>query len=145
MGDLTDHYSTVELTCRDWCGYGSKKEHYGTAWLDFLEIRRTILDRPSKPTSGKRCEARNTAEGGVEDSAHERDALDEQTIGGQARWEAVLATVLAAAVQDGLLMMASARRVYDGLRYARVGVGIAKTFHHVDRDRVKPRPAVWKY
>jgi hypothetical protein len=147
MPQVTDHYSTDELTCRDGCGYGDDPADYGESWKTYLSIRRRLLNRPSVPTSGKRCEDHNEAEGGVPDSAHLRDALDEKTDGGHQRFEAILATVLAAAVQDGLMLFATARRVMEGLRYARLGVGIAKTFHHVDRDPVRraDHPSAWKY
>ena len=145
MGNLTSHYSTAEFECRCGCGLGSDPEHYEPTWLEFLELRRRILDRPSVVNSGFRCAAHNAAVGGVDDSAHLRGAVDERVEGGWMRWESLLATVLAFCVDEGGLEEAEARRIYELMRSRGGGVGVAKTFIHVDRDPIKPRPSCWSY
>jgi len=145
MGNLTDHYSTDELACKCGCGLGMLPGHYEPTWLEFLELRRCILDRPSVITSGFRCEAHNAAVGGVNNSAHLRGAVDERVEGGWMRWEAVLASVLAFCVTDGEMDEDEAHRLYGRMRSRGGGVGVAKTFVHVDRDLVKPRPSLWSY
>jgi zinc D-Ala-D-Ala carboxypeptidase len=104
MGDLTEHYSLAELACKCGCGYGTRASDYDPEWLEFIELRRRILARPSAPTSGKRCPSHNAAVGGVPDSAHERDAMDERIEGGWQRFEAIAATILAMLVAEGDLL-----------------------------------------
>jgi hypothetical protein len=145
MGDLTEHYSLDELECKCGCGLGSVPEDYPKEFLELIETRRRILDRPSVPTSGFRCPTHNENEGGVPDSAHTRGALDERVEGGWMRWEAVLASVLAFCVLEGEIPADEARRLYGRMRMKGGGVGVAKTFVHVDADSVKPRPSCWSY
>ena len=145
MGNLTDHYSTGELECRCGCGLGSRVEDYDPAWLEFIELRRRILNRPSAITSGFRCELHNAAVGGVDDSAHLRGAIDEWVNGGWMRWEAALATVLAFCVADGEMEEAEAQRLCACIGSRGGGLGVAKTFIHLDRDRIKRRPSCWSY
>ena len=145
MGDLTDHYSTAELECRCGCGLGSELGHYEPTWLEFLELRRRILNRPSTITSGFRCEAHNAAVGGVDDSAHLRGAIDERVDGGWMRWESMLATVLAFCVAEGEMEELEAQRLSACMGSRGGGVGGAKTFVQIDRDPIKPRPSCWSY
>ena len=89
-----------------------------------LEHIRSALGRPVTITSGIRCEDHNAAVGGKENSAHLRGmAADFAVSGGLDRRLAVDAAV--------------------GLGMA--GIGVAKTFVHVDLDWVLPRPSVWGY
>ena len=145
MGNLTEHYSTDELRCQCGCGLGEEPGHYEPSWLEFLELRRRILNRPSVITSGFRCKRHNQAVGGVDNSAHLRGAVDERVEGGWMRWESLLATVLAFCVDEGEMEETEAARIYGRMRFHGGGIGVAKTFVHVDRDPVKPRPSCWSY
>jgi hypothetical protein len=145
MGNLTEHYDTSELECRCGCGLGADPADYDSDWIAVLSLRRRILDRPSVITSGFRCPLHNAAVGGVDDSAHLRGAIDERVTSGRSRWEAVLASVLAFCVDEGELGIGDAHRIYNKLRSSAGGIGIAKTFVHVDYDTKKPRPSCWSY
>lgn len=145
MGDLSPHFDTSEGACKDGCGYGSHAMDYDVDWLTYLEDVRDIYGRPLVPNSWKRCPARNTAEGGVDDSEHLREATDFRVSSGRERYELLIAAVVAAIKQThaipGLDWRAVAREVASVLR----GVGIARTFVHLDPGRVKPRPSAWGY
>jgi uncharacterized protein YcbK (DUF882 family) len=123
MGDLSDHFSKSEFKCSCGCGYGTREGDVSEALLDLLERMREEYG-PIRLTSGCRCAQHNAAVGGVPNSAHTRGtAADIFCFGGRTRRELVdLAVVCDAA-----------------------GIGVAKTFVHVDVDDVLSRPSAWSY
>lgn len=121
---LSEHFETDEFDCRCGCGFGHREGDVSAALIDALEEMRSIIGRPIKIASGCRCNEYNREVGGVDNSAHTRgSAADLVVYGGEDRF-----LVVGAAYQVGML-----------------GVGVAKSFVHVDVDIVLPRPAAWVY
>jgi hypothetical protein len=143
---LTDHFTDTELECRDGCGYGRQAADYAPGFLDYLEVLRTIYGRPIYPTSGARCTDHNRAVGGRPQSAHTRaGALDISADNGYDRHGLAVAHILAVAVTLGRLELADAVTLAEELAHHGGGLGIAKTFVHVDTDHQLPRPSSWGY
>jgi hypothetical protein len=146
---LTEHFSAGppdRLACQDDCGFGSVREDYAPGFLDFLETLRLIYGRPIHPTSGARCVSHNRAVGGVNRSAHTRAAAgDLSASNGFDRHGLLVASVLAAAVLAGRMELADAISIAAELAAHAGGIGLAKTFVHVDNDVQLPRPSAWGY
>lgn len=120
MGDLSPHFSRWEFACKCGCG----KDDVSMELVNGLEAIRTIIDRPLHITSGLRCANHNAAVGGVPNSAHLRGtAADVAVSGGSNRHEFV----------------------WTALDVGMRGIGVAKTFIHVDVDVEVPRPSMWSY
>jgi hypothetical protein len=146
MTQLTEHFTTDELECRDECGFGSTPDDYADGFLEFLETLRLIFGRPIHPTSGARCVTHNAAVGGVNSSAHTRaGAGDLAASNGYDRHGILVAYVLALAVIRGKIDLAQAIEIAAELAGHGGGIGIAKTFVHVDNDVHLPRPSAWGY
>ena len=129
MGDLSTNFSMDEFACRDGCGLGTEQEHYDVyGWpqmIDDLETIRSSLGVPIFIESGLRCEAHNRSEGGVDNSAHMRCAVD---------------------VRLGYFRGPNKYHLVKcAFELGFTGIGLAKTFAHLDRDTVKARPAIWIY
>lgn len=123
MGNLSPHFDSSEFACSCGCGYGTREGDVSEALLDLLECMREEYG-PIRLTSGCRCAQHNAAVGGVANSAHTRGtAADIFCSGGRTRRELVDLAVVCAAD----------------------GIGVAKTFVHVDCDSVLPRPSAWSY
>ena len=146
MTQLTAHFTTDELACRDGCGFGISADDYATGFLDFLETVRLIYGRPIHPNSGARCIDHNRAVGGVSLSAHTRAAAGDLGVeNGYDRAGLVVASVLARLVLRGRMELDQAIELAAELAATGGGLGIAKTFIHVDTDVHLPRPSVWSY
>jgi len=121
---LSDHFTTDEFACRCGCGFGHREGDVSLALIDTLEEIRELIGRPIKIASGCRCEEHNRDCGGVENSAHLRGAAADIVVyGGEDRY-----LVIGAAYEVGAF-----------------GIGVARSFVHVDVDVVLPRPAAWTY
>lgn len=144
-------YTIAELACRCLnpdCGAGASRSDWRATTLEFLEIRRRIIGRPSNPTSGFRCTDHNRESGGVSNSAHKRGALDERATNGRERFESVFASFLTWLVLNEFLDELDA---IDALETATngegtpLGIGVARGFVHTDDDLELIRPALWIY
>lgn len=113
------HFTPQELACR--CGGRGCRGAYwhDAAFLDALEALRKEMGRPLKINSGHRCAIWNAVVGGVPGSQHRRIAVD-----------------IALKGHDGRALVAAAERC------GFTGIGIAKTFIHLDR---RETPARWTY
>lgn len=123
---LRENFYVREFVCKCGCGFGLELEHYDQDFLDFVQRVRDRISRPLFINSGLRCVAHNKAEGGVEFSAHTRAlACDFKVSGSYERHELVKA----------------------GLAEDALGIGVAKTFIHLDTDGsgLLVRPGVWSY
>jgi hypothetical protein len=150
MGDLSPHFDASEFACGCGCGFGTRPGDVQPGLLEHLEAMRTMLGRGIAigHDGGCRCEAQNKIAGGVPNSAHTHGgAADVETIGGLARYEVIVAAVVAAIEKThnipGLDFVAVCREVRNTLR----GLGIGTNFVHVETDvrSTAPRPAVWGY
>ena len=124
MGDLSEHFSKSEAACSCGCGYGTRDGDVKPEILDLLERMREEYGRPMHINSWCRCAQHNAAVGGVHNSAHTRGtAADIRCTSG-----------------------ANRRKLMDlaVMSYAS-GIGIARTFVHVDVCDVLPRPSAWSY
>jgi len=121
---LSEHFSAGEFACDCGCGHGRGDDDVSEDLLDLLEDIREDLGKPMRVTSGCRCAAHNADVGGVPNSAHTRGtACDIYCVGGLNR-----------------------RRLVDlAVRHGAAGIGVAKTFIHLDCCDVLPRPAIWSY
>ena len=123
MGDLSTHFSASEFACSCGCGYGTRPGDVSTELLHLLESMRDEYG-PIRINSGCRCTSWNNSVHGAARSAHCRGmAADIHCAGGTNR-----------------------RKLMDlaVMNYA-AGIGIAKTFVHVDVCDVLPRPSAWSY
>lgn len=113
------HFSAQELACR--CGgRGCNHAYWHDAeFLDALEALRAQVGRPLKINSGHRCAIWNSVVGGAPASRHRRIAVD-----------------IALKGHDRRALVEAAERL------GFTGIGIAKTFLHLDR---RETPARWTY
>jgi uncharacterized protein YcbK (DUF882 family) len=124
MGDLSEHFSKAEFSCRCGCGYGTRDGDVSSELIHILEAIREDYGRPMIINSGCRCPDYNSAVGGVPNSAHTRGtAADVHVAGGYNRRKLVDLAVMNFAS----------------------GIGVANTFVHIDVDDVLPRPSIWSY
>jgi len=68
MGDLSEHFSRSEFTCKCGCGFDT----VDAATLDILEDIRRHFNAPVTVTSGCRCVTYNKTVGGKKNSQHLR-------------------------------------------------------------------------
>ena len=116
---LTRNFTDDEFKC-PCCG----KEEMSGEFVIWLQFAREIADVPFRINSGWRCQKRNRAVGGVENSSHlTGHAADIQAADSQKRFVIVCA-----------LREAGFQRI-----------GLAKTFIHVDDDTDKPQHVIWLY
>ena len=124
MGDLSTHFSASEFECSCGCKYGTRPGDVSIELLHLLELIREEYGMPMHITSGCRCAVWNAHVGGVANSAHTRGtAADISCSGGTNRRKLMDLAVMS---------------------YAS-GIGIARTFVHVDVCDVLPRPSAWSY
>ena len=110
MGDLSEHFSASEFACSCGCGYGTRPGDVSEDLIWLLENIRGEYG-PIRVNSGCRCAAYNASIGGVANSAHTiGQAADIGVSGGKRRRLVVNLAVL----------------------YGASGLGVAKTFIHVD-------------
>lgn len=126
MGDLSEHFSRSEFSCKCSCGF----DDVSPELIYLLESIREEYGKPMHINSGCRCIAHNIAEGGMNKpeegrvSAHTRGtAADIRVSGGADRRKLV---------DLGVMLFAS-------------GIGVARTFVHFDVCDVLPRPSLWPY
>ena len=123
MGDLSDHFSSSEFECKCGCGFDSVDPEL----IVLLEKIRGFVGGPVRINSGCRCESHNNSVGGAKHSVHKLgQAADIRVEGGWHRRR-----VLDAAVACGA-----------------EGIGVARTFIHVDVHEGSPevaRPSAWSY
>jgi uncharacterized protein YcbK (DUF882 family) len=120
MGDLSEHFSRSEFSCKCGCGFND----VSLELIHLLESIREEYDKPMRITSGCRCPDYNASVGGVSNSAHTRGtAADIRVSGGADRRRLV---------DCGVMLWAS-------------GIGVARTFIHFDVCDVLPRPSLWSY
>lgn len=127
MGDLSDHFSRSEFACKCGCGFGLNDGDVHPGLVVLLEHIRARVGGPVRLNSGCRCEDHNKAEGGAKHSTHMLgQAADIRVEGGWHR-----------------------RVVLDAAIFEQAeGVGLAKTFVHVDVHPGSPevgRPSAWSY
>lgn len=144
---ISAHFTTDESSCSCGCGFGSRPSHVSAELLVELELMRAALARPVYVSSWCRCPTHNQNVGGVENSAHTRgSAADIRCHGGTERAELVFAAILARLVRLEILQASEARAAFLLMTADPTGLGVARSFVHVDRDReLVPRPAVWSY
>lgn len=113
------HFTPAELACR--CGgRGCRGAYWHDAeFLDALEALRREMRRPLKINSGHRCAIWNAVVGGVPKSEHRQIAVD-----------------IAFQKHDRSALVEAAERL------GFTGIGIARTFLHLDR---RETPARWIY
>ena len=113
------NFTPRELACR--CGgrFCAGAYWHDTDFLDALEALRAMMGRPLVVNSGHRCEGWNAAVGGAAQSMHLTIAVD-----------------LALAGHDRFALLNAAEQL------GFTGVGLAKSFIHLDRRAV---PARWYY
>lgn len=113
------HFRPDELACQ--CGgRGCRGAYWHDAdFLDALEALRKEMGRPLRINSGHRCAIWNAVVGGVPNSQHRRIAVD-----------------IAFQKHDRRAMVEAAERLCF------TGIGIAKSFLHLDR---RETPARWTY
>jgi uncharacterized protein YcbK (DUF882 family) len=124
MGDLSAHFSTSEFACKCGCGFGTRRGDVSPELLHLLEQIRSEYGRPLVVTSGCRCPTYNEAVGGVKSSAHMRGKAADISVSGGANRRKL--------VDLAVMNFAS-------------GIGVAKTFVHLDVDHDLPRPSLWSY
>jgi uncharacterized protein YcbK (DUF882 family) len=124
MGDLSTNFSASEFACKCGCEYGTRDGDVSPELLCLLEHIREEYGKPIYLTSGCRCAMWNASVGGVHNSAHTRGtAADIHCTSGSNRRKLMDLAVMS---------------------YAS-GIGIARTFVHVDVDDVLLRPSAWSY
>ena len=124
MGDLSPHFDSSEFACKCGCGYGLGENDVSEDLIRILENMRDMIGGPIVINSGCRCVEHNNEVGGVPNSAHTRGlAADISVSSGWQRYQVVDAAFACGAM----------------------GVGVDKTFVHVDVDTVLPRPSAWSY
>lgn len=121
MGDLTDHFSRKEFTCK--CGCGLNR--IDRALVDRLESARRLYGKPMVVTSGTRCETHNnTFTTAVLDSSHlYGKAADLWCPDSRTRYELLMA-----------LFTVGFQRIGQGRNYV-----------HVDIDYTKDQDVCWLY
>jgi uncharacterized protein YcbK (DUF882 family) len=125
MGDLSEHFSRVEFSCRCGCGFDTPDP----ALVDLLEAVRSIFGRRMVVLSGCRCAAHNRAVGGAVQSQHLLGRAADIFVGSTGERYSLVAALLQAGAS---------------------GVGVAKGFVHGDVGHEEPelgiiRPALWTY
>ena len=118
---MSEHFSKIECACKCGCGFDT----VDPGLYDLLETIRLLAgNKPLVLTSVCRCKEHNKNVGGVPDSPHTRGtAADIAVNGGKRRRQ-----ILDAAVHAGA-----------------AGIGLHKSYVHVDCDHSSARPAAWGY
>jgi hypothetical protein len=133
MGDLSDHFSRVEFSCRCGCGFDTVDPRL----IALLERARAIFGRRMVVLSGCRCKQHNKDEGGAHLSQH---MGLENGVPTACRAADIL-------VNSTIERHALVRAFLDS---GATGVGVAKSFVHGDCGLADPglgivRPALWTY
>lgn len=116
MGDLSEHFSRHEFECQCGCGFDSVDSELITV----LERIRNKYEQPVTITSGCRCNEHNNTVGGSDNSQHTKGKAADFKVG-------TMPTEIIA-------------RVLDTLYPNKYGIGIYKTWVHVD---VRVEKARW--
>ena len=116
---LTTHFKRSELVCKCGCDI----EQMDGDFMELLERMRRQLHRPLYISSGFRCHQHNDRSGGVKNSYHTQGrAVDLLYEGSQERYQ-----IVGMAITLGFS-----------------GVGIDKSFIHVDNRKASPKK-LWLY
>ena len=110
--NLSTNFKSSEFTCHCGCGQSDVSKDL----IDLLEDIRTIVNKPVKILSGRRCPKHNTECGGKTHSQHLLGNAADITVDGLSPKQ--LATIIEA-------------------KFKPAGMGVYKTFVHVD---VRPGP-----
>ena len=117
---LSEHFSSSEFRCRCGCGL----EEVDAGLLTVLEAVRNATGLPVIINSGRRCNGHNREVGGKPNSAHLRGTAADVSVRDAGHRFALVAAAITAGAN---------------------GVGVGKTFVHIDVDADLPRPAIWGY
>ena len=109
MGDLSINFSRKEFACNCGCGFDTVSEKLVKA----LQTLRDIVGKPIIITSACRCEKQNKNVGGKKDSQHLLGTAADIQVDG-------MSTLRLATLADTIPV------------FAKGGVGLYKTFVHVD-------------
>lgn len=143
---LSANFTTDEGRCRCGCGLGADAAEYPPEVVNLVQGMRDIKGGPLWVNSWFRCQRHNAAVGGVESSAHTRGtAVDLGVRFAPDRYDLILLAVLSALAQQVDLPQERWRALFYTTRAVLKGVGIAKSYVHVDTDSICPRPAAWGY
>ena len=119
MADEGRYYKRKELECPCGCGQCNMDDMF----LERLDMLRYRYNHPITLNSAYRCEKHNVSVGGVPNSAHTKGlAVD----------------IKANSQQKHKLMRCAFELGFQG-------IGVAKSFLHLDDETKEPRPNVWKY
>ena len=124
MGDITEHFSFSEFSCKcpSECNMKDGRK-ISLELVQNIEVIRGVIESPMVITSGLRCKEWNKLEGGRDNSSHLKGlAIDIQCIDSRHR-----------------------RKLIDLARHLFFRMGIAKTFIHVDMDTSKAQDITWVY
>ena len=119
MADEGKYFSRKELQCPCGCNQCDMDDMF----LERLDMLRYRFNQPIRLNSAYRCEKHNESVGGVPNSSHTKG----------------LAVDIRAGTQEKYFILKHA------LALGFQGVGIAKTFIHLDDKLESPRPNVWTY
>lgn len=143
---LSENFTTEEARCRCGCGFGERVEEYPPETVALLQGMRDIKGGPIWVNSWGRCRRYNAQVGGVDGSAHTRlTAVDAGAAYARDRYDLIILAVLSALRSQVELPPEKWRVIFLTIRALLRGIGIGKTFVHVDTDMISPRPAAWGY
>jgi hypothetical protein len=146
MTRLSPNLTTEEGRCRCGCGLGDKVEDYPLDFVALLQAMRDIKGAPIWVNSWLRCVQYNALVGGVANSAHPRGtAADLGARNAADRYDLIVLAILAAIRELHHLPGIDWHLVFMTIRDVVRGIGVGKTFVHVDNDRIIARPAAWGY
>jgi hypothetical protein len=146
MSRLSPNLTTEEGRCRCGCGLGERPEEYPPDTVALVQTMRDIKGGPLWVNSWLRCQRYNALVGGVENSAHVRGtAVDLGARNAVDRYNLIVLAVLAAIRTLHHVPGIDWHLLFLTLRDPLRGIGLAKTFVHVDTDSVCARPAAWGY
>jgi len=114
------YFTEQEIECK--CGCGFKEVQL--LFLRKMNDLRYHFGYPIRPTSWCRCEVHNLAVGGSKTSSHPKG------------W---------ACDMDMPTDLTKYQIIYYAAKLGFRGIGIAKTFIHLDDDPVKPENRIWFY
>jgi hypothetical protein len=143
---LSKNFTTEECRCRCGCGLGDKPGEYPFDTVALVQEMRDIKGGPLAVNSWLRCQRYNAMVGGVANSAHTRGtAVDLGANYGLGRYDLIILAVLAAVKTLHHIPGVDWHLVFLTIRDVLRGVGVGKSFVHVDTDRISPRPSAWGY
>ena len=137
MTQLSDHFTSEEFACKCGCGF----DDVSPELIHLLESIREEYGKSMWITSGCRCTTHNNTVGGVQNSAHTPRPITIVNDNGEEE-EAWVSTAADIAIAGG----ADRRKLVDcAVMLWASGIGVARSFVHIDCDHVLPRPSLWSY